>query len=65
MMSLTEKGLESMEKADTAGSDWQYSPSNAELKRSKNNTILSPQPSDDPRDPLVRSQWRLAGHSLY
>ena len=62
-MGLDGKGLEGMEKAESAGSELQYTPSSAELKRSKNNTILSPQPSDDPRDPLVRAHFSLSGRS--
>ena len=62
-MGLNGKGLESMEKAESSGSELKYIPSSAELKRSKNNTILSPQPSDDPRDPLVRARFSLSGRS--
>lgn len=62
-MGLNEKGLEGMEKAESAGSELKYTPSSAELKRSKNNTILSPQPSDDPRDPLVRAHLSLSSYS--
>ena len=62
-MGLDGKGLEGMEKAESAGSELQYTPSSAELKRSKNNTILSPQPSDDPRDPLVRAHFSLSSYS--
>ena len=62
-MGFTGKGLEGMEKAESAESEVQYTPSSAELKRSKNNTILSPQPSDDPRDPLVRAHFSRSGRS--
>ena len=62
-MDLNGKGLEGMEKAESGGSDLQNTPSSAELKRSKNNTILSPQPSDDPRDPLVRTHFSVSGRS--
>ena len=62
-MGLNGKGLEGMEKAESSGSELKYIPSSAELKRSKNNTILSPQPSDDPRDPLVRAQFTLSDRS--
>lgn len=60
-MGFSGKGLEGMEKAESAGSDLQHTPSSADLKRSKNNTILSPQPSNDPRDPLVRAHFSLSG----
>ena len=62
-MAFSGKGLEGMEKAESAGRDLQYPPSSPELKRSKNNTILSPQPSNDPRDPLVRAHFSLSGRS--
>ena len=62
-MGLNGKELEGMEKAESAGSDLQNTPSSAELKRSNNNTILSPQPSDDPRDPLVRAHFSFSGRS--
>ena len=62
-MGLNGKGLEGMEKAESSGSELKCIPSSAELKRSKNNTILSPQPSDDPRDPLVRARFSLSGRS--
>ena len=62
-MGFNGKGLEGMEKAEPAESDLQYTPSSPELPRSKNNTILSPQPSDDPRDPLVRAHFCLSGRS--
>ena len=48
-------GVESAENADFSGSDTKHSTSGAELKRSKDHTLLSPQPSDDPEDPLVSS----------
>ena len=60
-MGLNGKGLEGMEKAEPTGSELHFIPSSTELKRSKNNTILSPQPSDDPRDPLVRAHSSLSG----
>lgn len=48
-MSMTGKELE---ESDSTRSDFQHPP-DLQLKRSKNHTILSPQPSDDPKDPLV------------
>lgn len=54
-MSTTEKGLKSAEKPDSAQNDLQRLPSDHDLKRSNNHTILSPQPSEDPKDPLVSS----------
>lgn len=54
-MSTTEKWLEGAMTTDMAQGGIQHHASDAELKRSKDNTILSPQPSDDPKDPLVSS----------
>lgn len=54
-MSKMEKDLEGVEKLDPAQNELEQIPSDIELKRSKNSTVLSPQPSDDPKDPLVSS----------
>ena len=54
-MSKMEKGLEGAEKPEPAQNEFEQTPSDEELKRSKNRTVLSPQPSNDSKDPLVSS----------
>ena len=54
-MSITGKEFVSAATPDSAQNALQTPVSEAELKRAENRTILLPQPSNDPRDPLVRS----------
>ena len=53
-MNTSGKGFVSVTTPDSAQSALQIPVSESELKRAKNQTILLPQPSTDPRDPLVR-----------
>ena len=54
-MNTSRKGSVSATTPDSAQSTLQIPVSESELKRANNRTILLPQPSNDPRDPLVRS----------
>ena len=54
-MNTSGKGFVSVTTPDSAQGALQIPVSESELKRAKNRTILLPQPSTDPRDPLVRS----------
>ena len=63
-METKEKSFDSTQKIEAVDSDRQ-SPVTISAKRSKNNVLLSPQPSDDPRDPLVKGlRSRFISHLL-
>ena len=52
-MNPREKEASSVEGSDSLYNESPHSPQDVGLKRSKDHTVLSPQPSDDPNDPLV------------
>ena len=52
-MNTSEKGIAIAERSNDGNDEIRASQSAAELKRSANGTILSPQPSENPKDPLV------------
>lgn len=54
-MDKKEKGFEGAEKPAPSQNELEQKLSDTELKRSKNHTVLSPQPSNDSKNPLVGS----------
>ena len=54
-MDASEKSIPVAERSDVEENELSATGSENELKKAANGTILSPQPSDDPKDPLVGS----------
>lgn len=54
-MDKKEQGFEGAEKPAPSQNELEQKLSDTELKRSKNHIVLSPQPSNDSKDPLVSS----------